>query len=190
MAKTRPRYKTGPKKGKFMSNRAIAAQRAAKKKKRSKGTKKRSNKSGAKKRSAKGSTMAKGKKKGGRRRSTKGKGLSTPRRKAEIAGAGMAFGYVEQMPNSMLANIPQIQALGFDGTMAIGLHFAAKAAGRGTLAKILDRGAEAYAGSFGLEFGRNGLKLSGDQLGHDGRPVRMAGSVRYDEAADAIEHGQ
>lgn len=151
----RQRYKSGKKKGKFMSKRAIAAQKSARKKKRGNPKKKRKA----------GNPVAKKKRRG---RSRGSGGIASNKKKIEIFVAGTALGYAEQK-FAFMQQVPTIAALGGDLTKAIILAMIAKNTG-GKTRKWADNAAVAYLGASGLNFGRNNFQLSG----HGEEPQNMA----------------
>ena len=147
-----------------MSNRAIAAQKSASKKKR--GNPKRKRK--------RGNPVAK-KKRRGRRRSGSG-GIASNKKKIEIFVAGTAMGYAESK-FAFMAQIPTVAALGADLTKGILLALIAKNTG-GKTRKWADNASVAYLGASGLNFGRNDFTLSGDhEPGHMPNEHQILGTV-------------
>mgnify|MGYP003574036385 FL=1 len=96
MAANRPRYKSGPKKGKFMSNRAIAAQKAARKRS---GKKKTTKKRTAKKRSSRTSSPSRSTKKQTTR--TRSTSTAVAKKKTTKRGAKRRSGGAMNSPNSI-----------------------------------------------------------------------------------------
>ena len=74
-----------------------------------------------------------------------------------VFGAGIAYGYVTRqlMDADTRASVPGTNTIGFDGVMAIGLHYAAKSLHN----KWLDAAATAAAGHCGVVFGEQGLDM-------------------------------
>ncbi len=155
----RPRYKSGPKKGKFMSNRAIAAKRAASKRKRTRASAK------PKKRTRR-KTVAKKKRR--RRRRT---GYVSTTEKAKVAGAGLALGWLQS--KGYLAQLPGATYVGqgTKGYAALGgvSHVLAKK----LKSRWLDRVAQASFVIAGYKFGEADLTMQGDH-----------GMAGFDDAMD------
>ena len=179
MAKrTRPRYKSGPKKGKFMSNRAIAARKSAGGKKRK--TKKRKRKSTALVKRGRTSMAKKKKSRRRGRRGGGGRGLPTSEIKDIMIG-GTIYGYITE-PDAedeggirttvvtTLAKMPNIGNRDISNGVALYLidkHLYPNKYIRMVAKSALNAGA--------IRFGRRGLKLGGD----DG----------WDESVDVTEEG-
>lgn len=170
MAKTRPRYKSGPKKGKFMSNRAIAAARAAKK-----GKRRKPKRTGTKKRRARRSNVARRKTRRRRRRIGK---YTSPEEKAKLMAAAIALGYGESQ--GYLQRIPGAATVGQGtkgyGALAIVTHIAAKK----LKSKWLDRFSQASANIAGYKFGQANFQMQGmagfgDAMDED--EARVAGII-------------
>lgn len=176
----RQRYKSGPKKGKFMSNRAIAAKKRAKESN--------SKKSTALVKRGK-TTMAKSKKKKSRRRGRRGNpgGISMGEVKDLMMG-GAIYGYITETDAegegelrttvvSTLAKIPEIGNRDISNGLALYLidkHIWSN--------KYLRMTAKAALVSGAVRFGRRGFKLGGTS--HD----ELGGG--WDDAVDVTAQGE
>ena len=161
----RPRYKSGPKKGKFMSNRAIAAQKAARKKKRA-----RPKKSAGKRRRPRRKTVAKRKT---RRRRSRGK-YTSPTERAKLAAAAVGLGYAET--EGYLAQLPGAQTVGQGTKGYAALGVVAHVLSKKLKSKWADRVATASFNIAGYKFGQQKFQMQGAGDG-----------VGFDEAMDADE---
>lgn len=161
----RQRYKSGRKKGKFMSNRAIAAQRAARKgKRKTRKTKRRA-------------APRKGKRKVARkkrRRRSRGRGYMNVTEKGKIGLAGVGLGWIETQ--GYMDQVPVLRDQG-TGTKAYGMiAIASHVLAKKLKSRWLDRLGVAATGVAGYKFGAAGFSIQGDE-----------GGTGWDEAMDADE---
>lgn len=178
----RPRWKKGPKKGKFMSNRAIAAQKRARQ------VTKPTQKKTKPKTGGKGSNVAKkkGKKKGGKRKSNGRGGIPMSEVKGLMVG-GAIYGFItepdaddSELRTSVVSTLAKLPNIGNrDITNGIAFYLIDKHVWSN---KYLRDTARAALVSGAVRFGRRGFTLGGDS--HD----ELAGG--WDEAADVTEQGE
>jgi len=185
----RPRHKSGPKKGKFMSNRALAARKARKSSGKKKKTKKRNPTALAKRGKT---TMAKKKKKKSRRRNGGGRGsrgIPTSEIKELLMG-GAIYGYIKEpdadsdMRASIVENMNKAPIIGnraiSDGLVLylIDKHIYGNKYIRMTAKAALVTGA--------VRFGSRGFKLD------DKKDAELKGHHEddWEEAADVTEQGE
>jgi hypothetical protein len=180
----RPRYKSGPKKGKFMSNRAIAASKRA-----------RSAKRPAKKTTALATTrgrntsMAKkrGKRRGGKRRGGSRNGLPMAEIKDLMVG-GAIYGYITNPDASEAASEETGLQLSMQSALSKMPNIGNRDISNGVALYLIDKHvwsnkylratAKAALVSGAVRFGRQGFKLGGSELGG------------WDDAADVTEQGE
>ena len=140
--------------------------------------------------------MAKGKRRkssGGRRRSGGGggsTGTTSGRTKAEIAGAGAAWGWLtspvkrkEAKGEFWADKLPEVKAIGKDGTVAVLAHFGA-AQSSNQVRKWLDRLSVALAGSAAVNLGRANFKeadLQARQIAQMSGDDELSGTIDGDE---------
>jgi len=161
--KNRPRYKKGPKKGLFMSNRAIAGKKASRKKKRPK----KKGKSTALAKRGKGNPVpkGKGKRKGSKRRGNPNGGGLMRDKDLMIGGAIYGFitkpaaeqGSIADTFTEQTAKLPDIGNQ--DITNGLALYFVDRYVWRNKYIRETSRAALTVGA---VRFGRRGFQLGGD----------------------------
>jgi len=182
----RQRYKSGPKKGKFMSDRAIASKRARGKTKKTTALVKRGK-----------TTMAKKKRKSRRRRGRGGSGISMGEVKDLMVG-GAIYGYITEddagaegegeIRTTIVSTLSKMPNIGNrDISNGIALYLIDKHIWGN---KYLRMTAKAALVSGAVRFGRRGFKLGGtleDELAGHSHDELSGG---WDEAVDVTEQGE
>ncbi len=168
--KGRPQYKSGPKKGQFMSKRAVSAKRASKKKRKSKPKRK----STALAKRGKSTTMAKKKKKRkSRRRGGRGGGGGSLMRDKDLMIGGAIYGFIskpdadaESLAATFQEQAGKLPEIGnADITNGLALYFIDKYIWRNKYIRETSRAALTVGA---VRFGRRGFTLgAGDGTGYE-----------------------